>query len=56
MAELDPWESEPEDLTWAQAVVQGGQNLPMSTIKAGGEIVEAVTHPIETGLTLLKLI
>lgn len=55
MAELDPWESEPEDLTWAQAVVQGGQNLPMSTIKAGGEIVEAVTHPIETGLTLLKL-
>ena len=55
MAELDPWESEPEDLTWAKALVQGGQNLPSSTIKAGGEIVDAVMNPIETGHTLLKL-
>ena len=55
MAKLDPWEVEQEDMTWAQALVQGGQNLPSSTIKAGGEIVDAVMNPIETGHTLLKL-
>lgn len=55
MAELDPWESEVEDMTWAQALVEGGQNLPMSTIRAGGDIVDAVMSPIETGHTLLKL-
>lgn len=55
MAERDPWEQEEEDLTWAQAVVQGGQNLPMSTVRAGADIVEALSHPIETGHTLIKL-
>lgn len=55
MAERDPWEQEEEDLTWAQAVVQGGQNLPISTVRAGADIVEALSHPIETGHTLIKL-
>lgn len=55
MANIEPWEYEEEDMTWAQALVLGGQNLPSSTIKAGGEIVDAVMNPIETGHTLLKL-
>ena len=55
MATTDPWETEEVDMTWAQALVQGGQNLPSSSIKAGGEIVDAVMNPIETGHTLLKL-
>tara|TARA_R110000822_G_scaffold89932_4_gene208023 strand:+ start:602 stop:2191 length:1590 start_codon:yes stop_codon:yes gene_type:complete len=57
MAEvIKPWQTLPdEEMAWSTALVSGAQNLPMSTVKAGGEIVDAVIHPIETGHTILKL-
>lgn len=54
---ISPWEryDPEEEMSWNQALVQGAQNLPRSTMKAGGEIFDAVMNPIETGHTLLKL-
>jgi len=53
---IKPWEVEDDGMSWAQVGVEGLQNLPMSTVKVGGEIFDAVTHPIQTGLTILKLL
>jgi len=55
---IQPWErlEHQEEMGWADVGVQGLQNLPSSTMKVGGEIYDAVTHPIQTGLTILKLL
>ena len=53
-----PWENKEngdEELTWSSALLQGGQNLPMSTVGVGKDIVHAVAHPIETGSMIIKL-
>lgn len=61
MAELTtlaPWQNpdQPQDgRTWKGAMVEGVGNIIPSTIKAGGEIIDAVMSPIETGHTILKL-
>ena len=52
---IKPWEVEDEGMSWSSALIQGGQNLPKSTIGVGRDILTAVTHPIETGKTLLNL-
>jgi len=54
---VSPWERDDpsETMSWNSALVQGAQNLPTSTMKAGGEILDAVMNPIETGQTILKL-
>ena len=54
---ISPWErpDPAETMTWNSALAQGASNLPRSTVKAGGEILDAVMHPIETGHTILKL-
>ena len=55
---LPPWVNpdQPQDgRTWKGAMVEGVGNLIPSTIKAGGEIIDAAMSPIETGHTILKL-
>jgi len=54
---VKPWQRYEADneMSWNQSLVKGAQNLPRSTVKAGGEILEAVMNPIETGHTILKL-
>ena len=54
---IKPWEvkDEGEEMSWSSALIQGGQNLPKDTIGVGRDIVVALSHPIETGNMILKL-
>ena len=56
MAEIThPWTPKKVDQSWGGALFEGAGNMPSSTIKAGGEIVDAVMSPIDTGTALIKL-
>ena len=58
MAEITPpWEvkDEGEEMSWSSALIQGGQKLPRSTVGVGRDIAVALSHPIETGTMILKL-
>ena len=54
---IKPWEREDEGegMSWSSALIQGGQNLPISTVRVGRDIAHAVVHPIETGSMILKV-
>ena len=54
---IKPWEREDEGegMSWSSALIQGGQNLPISTVRVGRDIAVALSHPIETGSMILKL-
>ena len=54
---ISPWERDDpsETMTWNQALVQGAQNLPSSGVGVVRDLAHAVMHPIDTGMTILKL-
>ena len=54
---IKPWEREDEGegMSWSSALIQGGQKLPISTVGVGKDIAVALSHPIETGSMILKV-
>jgi len=54
---IKPWQvkDEGEGMSWSSALIQGGQKLPRSTIGVGRDIAVALSHPIETGSMILKV-
>ena len=53
----EPWKDFQEDteMGWGETLVTGAEQLPSSTLGVAGHIYEAVTHPIETGTAIIKL-
>jgi len=52
---ISPWTPKTVELSYGDVAMSAAQNLPGSTLKAGGEILDAVMSPIDTGTALIKL-
>ena len=54
---IPPWaiKEEGEELSWSNALLQGGQNLPRSTVGVGKDIATALMSPLDTGWMIIKL-
>ena len=45
-----------ESRDWKETLIEGAINMPQSTAKLAGHVYDAVTSPIETGKTVIKLL
>jgi len=53
-----PWESfqVDEEMGWGETLVSGVEALPRSTVGVVSDVYEAVTSPVETGKSVIKLL
>ena len=52
-----PWESfqVDEEMGWGETLLNGVEAMPRSTLNMVGDVYEAVTSPVETGKSIIKL-
>ncbi len=53
-----PWESFQVDteMGWGETLLEGAEAFPRSTLGVAGDVYDAVTSPIETGKSIIKLL